>query len=60
MFEDRRIIAFGRCRRERHESNEEIFDRIKNDPAFRNLAPEQFMRDVCERLRNHEPPAARA
>jgi len=25
------------------EGNEEIFDRIMNDPAFRNLASEQLM-----------------
>lgn len=45
---------------ERMEGNEEIFDRIMNDPAFRNLASEQLMREVYERLRNGEPPAARA
>jgi type I restriction enzyme, R subunit len=42
------------------EGNEEIFDRIMNDPAFRNVASEQLMRDVYERLRNREPPAAGA
>ncbi len=45
---------------DRMEGNEEIFDRIMNDPAFRNLASEQLMREVYERLRNREPPAARA
>src|SRR5258708_30033014 len=45
---------------DRMEGNEEIFDRIMNDPAFRNLASEQLMREVYERLRNLEPPAARA
>jgi type I restriction enzyme R subunit len=45
---------------DRMEGNEEIFDRIMNDPAFRNLASEQLMREVYERLRNREPPAGRA
>jgi type I restriction enzyme, R subunit len=44
---------------DRMEGNEEIFDKIMNDPAFRNLASEQLMREV-ERLRKHEPPAAGA
>jgi type I restriction enzyme R subunit len=37
------------------DGNEEIFDRIMNDPAFRNLASEQLMREVYKRLRNREP-----
>jgi type I restriction enzyme R subunit len=45
---------------DRMEGNEEIFDRIMNDPAFRNLASEQLMREVYERLRNREPPAGSA
>ena len=45
---------------DRMEGNEEIFDRIMNDPAFRNLASEQLMREVYEQLRNREPQAARA
>jgi type I restriction enzyme R subunit len=36
---------------DRMEGNEEIFDRIMNDPAFRNIASEHLMRDVYERLR---------
>jgi len=45
---------------DRMEGNEEIFDRIMNDPAFRNLASEQLMREVYEWLRDREPSAARA
>jgi hypothetical protein len=40
--------------------NEEMFDRIMNDPALRNLASEQVMREVYERLRNREPRSGRA
>jgi type I restriction enzyme R subunit len=36
---------------DRIEGNEEIFDRIMNDPQFRNLASLHLMRDVYERLR---------
>jgi type I restriction enzyme R subunit len=36
---------------DRMEGNEEIFDRVMNDPAFRNLASEQLMREVYRRLR---------
>jgi type I restriction enzyme R subunit len=39
---------------DRMEGNEEIFDKIMNDPAFRNLASEQLMREVYERLRTSE------
>ena len=31
-----------------------IFDKIMNDPAFRNQASEQLMREVYERLRTSE------
>jgi hypothetical protein len=36
---------------DRLDGNEEIVDRIMNDPAFRNLASDQLMREVYERLR---------
>ena len=36
---------------DRMEGNEEIFDRIMNDPQFRDLASAQLMREVYERLR---------
>ena len=36
---------------DRMEGNEEIFDKIMNDPAFRNIASEQLMREVYERIR---------
>lgn len=36
---------------DRMEGNEEIFDKIMNDETFRNIASEQMMRDVYERLR---------
>jgi type I restriction enzyme, R subunit len=36
---------------DRMEGNEEIFDRVMNDPAFRIIAADQLMRDVYERLR---------
>ena len=36
---------------DRMEGNEEIFDRIMNDPTFRNIASDQLMREVYERLR---------
>jgi type I restriction enzyme, R subunit len=39
---------------DRMEGNEEIFDRIMNDPAFRNLAAEHLMRDVYQRLRRSD------
>jgi hypothetical protein len=35
---------------DRMEGNEEIFDRVMNDLAFRNLAAEHLMRDVYQRL----------
>jgi type I restriction enzyme, R subunit len=41
---------------DRMEGNEGIFDKIMNDPAFRNLASEQLMREVYERLRKREAP----
>ena len=45
---------------DRMEGNEEIFDKIMNDSAFRNLASEQLMREVYKRLRNRQRQAARA
>ncbi|WP_339038098.1 type I restriction endonuclease [Bradyrhizobium symbiodeficiens] len=36
---------------DRMDGNEEIFDKIMNDPVFRGLASEQLMREVYERLR---------
>jgi type I restriction enzyme, R subunit len=42
---------------DRMEGNEEIFDRIMNDPTFRNLAAEHLMRDVYERLRRSDAEA---
>ena len=36
---------------DRMEGNEEIFDRVMNDPVFRNLASDHLMRDVYERIR---------
>jgi type I restriction enzyme, R subunit len=33
------------------EGNEEIFDRIMNDPQFRDLASAHLVREVYERLR---------
>jgi type I restriction enzyme R subunit len=39
---------------DRMEGNEEIFDRIMNDPQFRNLASAHLMRDVYERVRKGE------
>jgi type I restriction enzyme, R subunit len=36
---------------DRMEGNEEIFDRLMNDPAFRDLAARELMRPVYERLR---------
>jgi type I restriction enzyme R subunit len=40
---------------DRMEGNEEIFDRVMNDPAFRNLAAEHLVRDVYQRLRQPNP-----
>jgi type I restriction enzyme R subunit len=37
---------------DRMEGNEKIFDRIMNDPQFRNLASMHLMRDVYGRLRD--------
>lgn len=37
---------------DRMEGNEEIFDKIMNDPQFRNLASAHLMRDVYDRLRS--------
>ena len=39
---------------DRMDGNEEIFDRVMNDPAFRNLASEHLMRDVYQRLRRSD------
>jgi type I restriction enzyme R subunit len=39
---------------DRMEGNEEIFDKIMNDPAFQSLASDQLMREVYVRLRNSE------
>ena len=39
---------------DRIDSNEEIFDKIMNDPAFRGLAAEQLMREVYDRLRREQ------
>jgi type I restriction enzyme R subunit len=36
---------------DRMEGNEEIFDKVMNDEAFRNIASEQMMRNVYDRLR---------
>jgi len=36
---------------DRMEGNEEIFDRIMNDPTFRRIASDQLMREVYGRLR---------
>jgi type I restriction enzyme R subunit len=36
---------------DRMEGNEEIFDKVMNDPAFRGIASEHLMREVYERLR---------
>ena len=36
---------------DRLEGNEEIVDRVLNDPAFRGVASDQLMREVYERLR---------
>jgi type I restriction enzyme R subunit len=36
---------------DRMEGNEEIFDKVMNDPAFRNIASEHLMREVYERIR---------
>jgi type I restriction enzyme, R subunit len=35
---------------ERMEGNEDIFDRLMNDPEFRNIAANELMRDVYRRL----------
>jgi type I restriction enzyme R subunit len=39
---------------DRMDGNEEIFDRVMNDPAFRTLATEHLMRDVYQRLRRSD------
>lgn len=36
---------------DRMDGNEEIFDRIMNDPQFRDLASAHLMRDIYERMR---------
>jgi type I restriction enzyme, R subunit len=41
---------------DRMEGNEDIFDRLMNDPEFRSLASSQLMRDVYERLRSDNQP----
>ena len=41
---------------DRMEGNEEIFDRLMNDPEFRNIAAGELMRDVYERLRTGDRP----
>jgi type I restriction enzyme, R subunit len=37
---------------DRMEGNEDIFDRLMNDPEFRNIAANELLRDVYNRLRN--------
>jgi type I restriction enzyme R subunit len=37
---------------DRMEGNEDIFDRLMNDPEFRNIAANELLRDVYHRLRN--------
>jgi type I restriction enzyme R subunit len=39
---------------DRMEGNEEIFDKVMNDPTFRNIASEHLMREVYERLRSKD------
>ncbi len=39
---------------DRMEGNEEIFDKIMKDPIFRNIASDQLMREVYEKLRKQE------
>jgi len=36
---------------DRMEGNEDIFDRLMNDPEFRNIAANELLRDVYNRLR---------
>lgn len=36
---------------DRMDGNEEIFDKVMNDPAFRNVASDHLMREVYERFR---------
>lgn len=37
---------------DRMEGNEEIFDRVMNDPVFRNIASDHLMKEVYESIRN--------
>jgi type I restriction enzyme R subunit len=37
---------------DRMEGNENIFDRLMNDPEFRNIAANELLREVYHRLRN--------
>jgi len=47
--------VFDRIRRRvRPGGNEEIFDRLMNDPAFRDTAPDHLMKEVYESIRNSE------